>query len=494
VATYADLAAAVANSAVGAPRAAALDDARLLRLLRFAAADTVVVTAGIEVSAQLVVARNLLVQGDAAQCAAAAAPAPAPVSGLCTLSGAGAQRIFQVYSASSAVTLELDSLALVQGSDAADGLGGGAVLLLPGASAAQSPSLIASECVFQANAATSTGPGGAIAANPSTLVSAPMSVNLSNVAFIGNMALAVAGAVFASGPTTLNNVSFAGNAAVFQPANLTDPALSSAGYDGLGFAGALALGSCSANGGSLSVTGGAFTQNSGTTGGAVVCGPACTCTLSGGVSFASNSAVGTVNLATGGNAVLGNAGAVAAMPGATLTVSDASFFNNTCSNNGGAIWLSGNKQGAINSALGGFFGFSNHSGLTSFMLGRSVAVTPAPASCSVTGSTFAQNSAVTSGGSVYIEGTASVLDVSSSTISSSSAATGGAIYAGAAYVRMCAQLSVADACVRADRSHVHCCERHYCNHQCQRSRDCWRRHRRRCARACSTTVCSHNRS
>ena len=96
-----------------------------------APADTIVVTAGITVSSQLVVNRNLLVQGDPAQCATANS-GPAPTAGLCTLSGGGVSRIFKVYNAGAAVTLTLSALALVSGSDVGDSLGGAAVLLLPG--------------------------------------------------------------------------------------------------------------------------------------------------------------------------------------------------------------------------------------------------------------------------------------------------------------------------------------------------------------------------
>jgi predicted outer membrane repeat protein len=392
----------------------------------------VVVTAGITVTSPLVVGRDLTVQGSGSQCAAATASAtsPAPVQGLCTLSGGGLSRLFQVYSASTAVTLSLASLALVQGSDVADGLGGGAVLLLPGGTAAASPSLEASGCVFQANAATGVAPGAAIAANPSTLIAASMGLTLTDTSFLSNTATVIAGAVLASGPTVLSNVSFTGNYASFPAASLTSAAYNVPGYDGLGFAGALLLGSCAANGGSLSITGGAFANNWGTQGGAVMCGPGCACAISG-TTFTNNTATGTINVLAGGGSVLGSGGAVAVLPGATLLLSSSTLTDNSCGNEGGAIFLSGNKQGAINNAIGGLFGFAGHAGVTSITQGTSVAIQAAPAQGTITSCTFSSNEAGMNGGSAYVEGASGVLTVIQSSFDSDAALKmkGGSIFA-----------------------------------------------------------------
>jgi hypothetical protein len=392
----------------------------------------VVVTAGIAVTSPLLVGRDLTVQGSSSQCAAATASAssPAPVEGLCTLSGGGASRLFQVYSASAAITLRLDALALVDGSDSADELGGGAVLLLPGATAAASPSLVASGCVFQQNEATGAGPGGAIAANPSTLVAASMGLTLTDTSFLFNTAAVIAGAVLAAGPTVLTNVSFTGNYAAFPGASLISSTYNVPGYDGLGFAGALLLGSCAANGGSLSITGGTYAGNWGTQGGAVMCGPGCVCTISG-ATFTNNSATGTINALAGGINVLGSGGAVAVLPGATLLLSSSTLTDNSCGNGGGAIFLSGNKLGGINNAIGGLFGFAGHAGITSLTQGTSVAIQAAPAQGTITGCAFARNNAGMNGGSVFVEGASGALTVVQSSFDSDSALKmkGGSIFA-----------------------------------------------------------------
>ena len=353
-------------------------------------------------TSQLLVTRTLLVQGNAALCAAAAG-APPPVAGLCALSGGGLSRIFQVYSPSSAVTLTLNALALVNGSDVADGLGGAAVLMLPGATVAASPGLVATGCVFQNNAATGTGPGGAVAANPATLPAASMAMTLTDSTFVHNSALSAAGAVLAAGRTVLTNVSFAANCASYSPLQLTNTSVQVSGSLGLGFAGALQLASCTgvaAPGSSLSVTGGSFVGNWATQGGAVVCGPGCSCSLGGGVSFLNNSAAGT--FLVGGACVAGSGGAVAALPNATLTVAGASFVDTTASCEGGSVFMSGTKQGSVANALGGIYGFQRASPVLTFTAGTAVAVSAAPVAGSFAGPTWQANVAGLNGGSIYI--------------------------------------------------------------------------------------------
>ena len=367
---------------------------------RCARADTIVVNAGIAVTAQLLVTRNLTVQGNGAACVAAGG-SPAPVQGLCTLSGGGASRIFKVYSPSAAVTLALSGLALVNGSDVADGLGGGAVLLLPGSSAAASPGLSVSGCVFQSNAATSTGPGGAVAANPSTLVAAPMPMTLTNTSFLQNSAFTAAGAVLAAGPTALRGVTFTGNSATFPYTQLLNTSFNVPGAAGLGFGGALQLASCTGvSGAGLTISGGSFTGNAGTQGGALVCGPGCSCSISGGTTFSGNTATGTYQ--PGGANVVGSGGAVAALPGSALVVSGATFANNTATGEGGAVWASGNKMGSVNNAIGGLYGFSGHAGIASITTGTSVALSVALATVSAASSTFTSNYAGLNGGAIYV--------------------------------------------------------------------------------------------
>jgi predicted outer membrane repeat protein len=375
-----------------------------------------------------VVSRNLTVQGDAVQCAAAAGSLPAPVSGLCTLSGADLYRLFEVYVSGGGATLTLSGLALVHGSDVLDGKGGAAVLLLPG-SAHTATALNATGCVFQANNATGVGPGGAVAANPSSMVTGLLRMTLTDTVFTSNTALTAGGAVFASGPTTLHNVNFSANSATFPAAELTATTLNVPGSNGLGFGGALQLGSCAAAAGSLTVVGGAWSNNWGTNGGAMVCGPSCTCTLSGGVSFANNSATGA--FLVGGAGVSGNGGAIAALANSTLIVTDASFTNNTCSSEGGAVYMSGNKVASLNYALGGLYGLPGHTGAANVSVPgtTSVAVALAPSSGIFTAVTLAGNVAGVTGGGIYAEGAGALLNVSASSIAGGAAGKkGGGIY------------------------------------------------------------------
>jgi predicted outer membrane repeat protein len=393
-----------------------------------ARADTITVTASITVTAQMTVTRTLLVQGDGVQCAAAAG-LPAPVQGLCTLSGGGAVRLFEVYVSGGGAALTLNSLALVQGSDVADGKGGAAVLLLPGSSS-HVTSLNASNCVFQANNASGTGPGGAVAANPSSLLTGLLSMTLSNTQFIANTAVTAAGAVLASGPTMLTNVTFTSNSASFSPLLLSSTTLQTPGSNGLGFGGALQLASCGSVPGSLTVQGGAFNNNWGAVGGAVLCGPSCTCTLGGGVSFSNNTATGAFQ--TGGAGVGGSGGAIAALPNSTLLVSGVTFLNNSAGNEGGAVYMTGTKQGSLANALGGLYGFSGHTGITTLTVGTSVAVASAHVQGIFTGCTLSGNSAGITGGGLYADGARALMNVSTTTISAGSAGKkGGGIYAGA---------------------------------------------------------------
>lgn len=362
-----------------------------------AAATAIVVNANVTLTTALpVVNSSMSISGDATACA----------PGLCTVSGGGRFRIFEVYSASSAVTLTLSALGLMSGSDILDGKGGGAVLLLPGASP-NWPALVVSDCVFSNNTAVGIGPGGAIAANAAAVVAASMPLTLTNSLFVGNSAYTMAGAVFAYGRTVVNGTSFVSNAAMFPAAQLTNSSLGSPGSNGLGFGGALALGTCLPLA-SLNVTGGSFGSNMATSGGAIFCGPACVCTVQG-TAFSNNTATG--GFLVGGAGVAGSGGAVAAYPGASLHISASSFSSHVAGNEGGAVFMSGTKQGSINYALGGMFGFSGHTGFAAtysaiFSLpgGQAApAVSASPVSAVIAGCTVASALAATGGG-VYIEG------------------------------------------------------------------------------------------
>jgi len=363
-----------------------------------AAATAIVVNANFTLTATLpVVGSSVSISGDATACA----------PGLCTVSGGGLFRIFEVYSASASVTLTLSALGLVRGSDVSDGKGGGAVLLLPGVSP-NWPALVVSNCVFSNNTAVGIGPGGAIAANAAAVVAANMPITLTNSLFVGNSAYTMAGAVFAYGRTVVSGTSFVSNAATFPAAQLTNSSLGSPGSSGLGFGGALAQGTCLPVA-SLSVTGGSFGSNTASSGGAIFCGPACSCTIQG-TAFSNNTATG--GFLVGGAGVAGSGGAVAAYPGASLQISASSFSSHAAGNEGGAVYLSGNKLGSINYALGGMFGFSGHAGFAAtassaiFSLPggqASPAVAASPVSAAIAGCTVAGALAATGGG-VYIEG------------------------------------------------------------------------------------------
>ena len=372
-------------------------------------------------SALPVITRSLSITGDPTACA----------PGLCTISGGGLYRIFEVYSASTAVTLTLNSLGLVSGSDAADNKGGGGVLLLPGPSP-NFPGLMATGCVFQNNTANGIGPGGAIAANGAAVVAANMALTLTNCQFVGNSAWSMAGAVFAYGTTVVNGSIFASNTVNFPGAQLSNTSLGSPGSNGLGFGGGLALGACTTGG--LTVSGSSFSSNWATSGGGIMCGPACVCTIQTST-FTNNSAVGT--FLVGGAGVAGCGGAIGAFPGATFAVSGSAFSANVASSEGGSVYMSGTKQGSINYALGGMYGFAGHTGfaassaaaVSSLPAGQAApAVSAAPVTATITGCTVTGSSATTGGG-VYLEGSGAELTMGNTAISYTSASKkGGGLY------------------------------------------------------------------
>jgi hypothetical protein len=384
----------------------------------------VVVAASFTFSSPLLVSRSVKLQSDLTAC-----------GGACTLSGGTTTRLF-VVSAPTPVTFALASLALVNASDACDDplapQGGAAVLLLgqgSGASVA-APTLLVAACVFAGNAATGAAPGGAVSASPAaawngtgvTPLDTPLyglaaNISLSDTLFTLNTAAAAAGALYAHGPTSLSNVSFNGNGALFASVRLTStsaidwlgssPALT--GSFGLGMAGALQQGA-----GNLSAAGCAFTNNAGTQGGALVCGAGCSCALAS-CSFVNNSALGAT--LTGGSTVLGSGGAVAALTGAALTVTDSVLANNSCSASGGAVYASGTKVASINTRLAPYYG-----GETS--------VVAAPVIATLTGCTLSSNAAAVSGGGVYVDGAnATVVLAACSFAGCGAGKKGGGVYA-----------------------------------------------------------------
>ena len=385
----------------------------------------ITVAANITLSATpATVGRSLAVTGDPAACS----------PGLCTINGAG-HRIFKVSSPSAPAVLSLTTLGLINASDAADGLGGGAVLLLAGNSAANSPSLTVTGCVFSGNNATGIGPGGAIAVNPSTLPATSAAMTITNSVFTSNYAFTVAGAIFAYGPTTVSGTTFSSNAATFPPTQLTNTSLGGPGSNGLGFGGALVLGTCGTpTTGSLTVTNGAFSSNAGSLGGGIVCGTDCVCTVTG-TTFTANSATGA--FLVGNTGLSGSGGAIAGLPGASIVASGATFSGNVAGNEGGAVWMSGTKQGSISYALGGLFGFSGHGSLASTVAAAvytlpggqaSVALPAVLVQGAFTGCTFSGCTAVT-GGCIYLEGNAGVLSLTNTAVSGGSATKkGGCIY------------------------------------------------------------------
>ena len=385
-------------------------------------ATSIIVAANFTLTSALpVIARSLSITGDPNACA----------PGLCTISGGGLYRVFEVYSASAAVTLTLNTLGVVGGSDAVDNKGGGGVLLLPGPSP-NFPALVATGCVFQNNTANGIGPGGAIAANGAAVVAANMPLTLTNCRFVGNSAWTMAGAVFAYGTTVVSGSTFASNTVNFPGAQLSNTSLGNSGSNGLGFGGGLALGTCATGG--LTVSSSSFTSNWATSGGGIMCGPACTCTIQTST-FTNNSAVGT--FLVGGAGVAGCGGAVGAFPGATLAVSGTAFSANVASSEGGSVYMSGTKQGSINYALGGMYGVTGHTGFAAssaaavftLPVGQAApAVSAAPVTATITGCTVTGSSSSTGGG-VYLEGSAAVLTMANTVISYTSASKkGGGLY------------------------------------------------------------------
>ena len=383
---------------------------------------TITVAANFTLTSALpVIAHSVSITGDPAACA----------PWLCTISGGGLFRIFEVYNATAAVTLTLNSLGLVSGSDVADNKGGGAVLLLPGPSP-NFPALVATGCVFQNNTANGIGPGGAIAANGAAVVTANMPLTLSNCLFSGNAAWSMAGAVFAYGTTVVSGCTFASNTVNIPGTQLSNTSLGSPGSNGLGFGGGLAIGTCTTGG--LTVSGSSFSSHWATSGGGIMCGPACTCTIQTST-FYNNSADGT--FLVGGTGVAGCGGAIGAFPGATLAVSASAFSANVASSEGGSVYMSGTKQGSINYALGGMYGFAGHTGFVAsgaaavFTLpaGQAApAVAAAPVTATITGCTISGSSAATGGG-VYLEGSAAQLTMVNTAISYTTASKkGGGLY------------------------------------------------------------------